>query len=79
MGYPIWFILIITQRGWKFKKETKRYKVYQSPTSVDRIIIHKKSNIDERIVRSHLRKVGLEEAEIQTVIKENARFILKQP
>ena len=76
MGYPIWFIQIITQRGWKFKRETKRYKVYQSPISVDRIIVHKKTNIDERVVRSHLRKVGLEETEIQTVIEKNARNVL---
>ena len=79
MGYPNWLIDEITQRGWRFKKEAKKYKVYQSPDSPDRILIHKHTNIDERVVRGHLRKIGMKEDAIQSFVAEHVKHIIKPP
>ena len=79
MGYPTWLIDAITQKGWRFKEEARKYKSYQSPTSADRILVHKHTNVDERVVRRHLRKIGMTEDEIKSFVTKYSKHILKPP
>ena len=79
MGYPNWLIDRVIQSGWKFKREAYKYKIYQSPTSLDRILIHKRTRVDERVARAHLKKIGMPEDEIASFLKKHSEYILKKP
>ena len=80
MGYPKWLIDKLCQQGWKYKKpEAKKYRIYQSPTSRQRVLIHKNTNVDERTVRGILRKTEMTEEDIRSFLEQHTEHILKPP
>lgn len=80
MGYPTWLIDELSRQGWKYKKpEAKKYKIYQAPTSSQRVLIHKNSNVDERVVLGILRKTEMSEQDIRSFIEQHSKHIIKPP
>lgn len=80
MGYPKWLIDKLCQQGWQYKKpEARKYKIYQSPTSRARVLVHKNTKVDERTVRGILRKTDMTEDAIQSFMEEHSEHILKPP
>ena len=80
MGYPKWLIDKLCQQGWQYKKpEAKKYKIYQSPITSQRVLIHKNTNVDERVVLGILRKIGMSEQDIHAFVKQHSQYIIKPP
>ena len=72
MGFPSWLTETITAREWRFKRESRNSILYQSPDSVERVFVPKRTKVDRRHVVNILRKLKMTEDEIQSFLETHS-------
>jgi len=66
-------IKCLRERGWSFKRQTKRVEIYKLKGETDRLPIDKRKSFPENYVRTVLAQAGLNPAEIEQFLKESVK------
>ncbi len=72
MGFPSWLTETITARRWRYKRESQNSILYQSPDSVERVFVPKRTKVDRRHTIYILRKLKMTDDEIQSFLETHS-------
>ena len=72
MGVPSWLTDTLKIYGWRYKRESRNSLLYQSPDSVDRVFIPKRTQVDRQHVIRVLKKLKMTDKEQQSFLEKHS-------